>query len=347
MRMTRRRLRNHRRRGAAAGCFSSLLVAFFGAACEPAPPAGATSRPVGFNQIALVGTSEDSAAWAVMKAIAGRIESEDRRLQVVFRAPKEASPTAQQALLRELRDSHVRAVCLMPVDPMSVRAEIDSLTSDGKPVVLIGTDVPDSSRMLFVGPTGMSLGEATAKACAAIMPSERRTVLLLHAGTEHPVYGPRRIGFREQVRLEPGLEIFKEIDCGGSPVEAQRIVRRQMRLYPRLGCWAFLDDWPLRNWSSRDRLVPIGCAVALCRDDPKYFDALRRGDIHAIVSFDLYECVERGIESAVRLAEDQAGEPFDVYTIPPQVVLRDDLPWHEARWARWRDGRPSPTHPNE
>lgn len=282
-----------------------------------------------------------------MKAVAKRFHDEDASVDVSYFASAESSPTAQQAILRELTRSSVHAALVMPVDPMSIKAEIDTLVSDGIRVVVIGTDVPNSNRVLFLGPAEMALGEATATACARVISGERRSVMLLHAGAEHAAYGLRYSGFRLQSQAEPAIEIFKELDCGGHVTEAQRIVRRQMRLYPRLGCWAFLDDWPIRNWSSGERLVPPECAVVVCRDDPAYFEAMRRGEIDALISYDLYDCVERGIRTAIRLADDREGEFLTTYYVPPQIVTRDDLAWHASRWNRWREGLPAPARPTE
>ncbi len=330
--------------GRCRGCVMiAVLLAVTG--CEPSvrnapgPATGPAPRPrAGVNQIALVGASENDPAWEIMKAVGARLQRERSDVVFTFHAARRASPNAQQQVLDGLRGSADRAVVVMPLDATSIAAQIDALSMDGKLVVVLGTDVPNSKRVAFVGPTAFSLGEATARACATVTPAERRTVMVLHAGRDDEVYGPRIAGFRLQAEAESGLEIFKALDCGANPMEARRIVRRQMRLYPRLGCWAFLDDWPLRHFPSDERLAPIGCAVVVCRDNPAYFDAVREGELHALIGYDLFTCVERGCEMAIRIADDRESEMFDIFTLPPEIITIDNLSWHEERWRTWRSG---------
>ncbi|MCA9255782.1 MAG: substrate-binding domain-containing protein [Phycisphaerales bacterium] len=314
---------------------SALLPA--SVACEPeVSPAPSQARNA--IRIAFVGTSDDDPAWDVIRTVAGRIVAGRRSASVTFEAPEAGTPAGQQAILESLQSSDVDAVCLAPIDPNAARAAVAGLIQVGKPVVLLGFDIPDSTRSVFVGPNEAEVGEAAAGACAKLLSPARQTIMLLHAGLEHSVYGVRYAAFKAQLKAELRGELFKEFDCGGNSVVAQQIVRRQSRLYPRVGGWVMLDDWALRRLDDDERLTPIGGAVILCRDDPRYFDRVRRGDIDAITTYDLFQAVSEATGATLRLADDRHAELGKFVFMPTEVVTREDIDWHADRWRMWRKG---------
>lgn len=323
-------------------CRTSFLIALL-AVCATIPACDArdssTSAPSRLSvRIAVVGASANDPAWDVIRTVAGKIVSESPNTSVSLLAPKDGTPAGQQAVLAELQSAKVSAVCVFPNDPESLRDGVRDLVQNGTPVVLLGCDIPGSPRSVFVGPNEMEIGQAAAKASVQLLPVDRRTVMLLHAGLEHTTYGARYTGFMAQLRLEAGAELFKEFDCGGNGVKGQQIIRRQSRLYPRIGGWVLLDDWPLRRLSDSERLVPLGCSLIVCRDDPKYVSAVRRGDIDALVTFDLFDAASEAIRATIRLAQDRSDVALDRIAIPVDVVTIDDVDWHEDRWRLWRKG---------
>ena len=307
------------------------------AGCDP--PVSSAPRPSRATiRIAIVGTSAEDPVWDVLRTVAGQIVSETPRASVAFFAPKDGTPSGQQAVLAELQSADIDAVCLLPVDSESVRDGVRDLIQGGKPVVLLACDVPRSPRSVFVGPSEMEVGQAAARACVRLLPEDRQTVMLLHAGLESSAYGVRYAAFKSQLREEPTGELFKEFDCGGNGVKAQQIIRRQSRLYPRIGGWVLLDDWPLRRLSDSEQLIPLGCSVILCRDDPKYFSAVRRGDIDALVTYDLFHAISEAVGATIRLAEDRRNNLIEHIVIPTEIVTYEDIDWHEERWRMWRKG---------
>lgn len=330
---------------AALGLFCAAILSS-ASRCDPqykAPTRSSRSS----KHIAVVGVSESDPSWEVLRTVVGQVVSEVPGASVSFFAPKDDSPSAQQAVLEEVRTADIHAVCVMPLDPEAIESSVARLMNDGKPVVLLGMDAPKSKRSVYVGPSELAIGQAAAIACARVLPADRRTVMLLHAGVDHPSYGARYSGFKQQLRGDTAIELFKELDCGANDIKGQQMIRRQSRLYPRIGGWVLIDDWPLRRLGEGESLIPLGCSLIVCRDDPRYFDALRRGDIDALVAYDLYEAIDQAVRATIRRAEDRSDEPIDLIILPSEIVTSEDLAWHEARWRLWRKGIRAPARQRE
>lgn len=299
------------------------------------------------RRIAIVGSSNDDPAWDLLRTVAGEVVAKSPGARVTFFAPESDTPAGQQAVLEKVGASDVDSVCLLPGDPMAIQDQVRELTGNGKRVVLVGRDIPGSTRNLFVGPSELEIGRAAAAACHQVLPAGRRTIMLLHAGAEDPVYGIEYAAFKERLRAFPDISLMKEFDCGANGTRAQQIMRRQSRLYPRLGAWVLLDDWPLRHDVDVKALIPSGCSLIVCRDDPRYTKALRAGEIDAIVTYDMFDAAREAVRAALRLGEIRGGEPVDRDIIPAEVITTDDVDWYEKRWELWQKGIASPPRRSE
>jgi ABC-type sugar transport system substrate-binding protein len=281
----------------------------------------------------------DDPTWAVVEAAAKRCEEQDRFSTIDVMAPETHSPREQRELLLGLLEREVDVVCVLPTDVESVRSVIDRLAQNGIPVVTIGRDVPGSNRRAYCGPIEAEIGRAAAQACVAAVQGRPGTVMLLHAGTDTPVYGERYQGFQAGLRPQAGLRILRAVDCGGSRSDAVRLVRLESRKYPRVGCWVFLEDWPLRAVSASERLLPNQCGIVLCNGSPRYFDWLRDGRIVAMITHDLQRTLKEGMLAAVQLADPRwrEGEFALDYTAEVETVTAKNLAGHEARWKTWAE----------
>lgn len=320
----------------------------FGALLNGCDAPGATRRPaMSKRHIAVVGTWTEDPSWDVLRTVADRIAADTPGVRISFFAPEDQTPAGQQAVLDKIAGMKFDAVCILPGDALAIRDSVNNLVEGGKPVVLVGRDVPDSSRNFFVGPSEMEIGRAAAQACKQVLPGDRRTVMLLAAGPGDPVYGFRCATFKAELARITGDEVFMELDCGANPIKAQQILRRQSRRYPRVGGWVLLDDWPLRQQDDAGKFLPSGCSIIVCHDAPRYFQLLSSGKISAVVAYDLYEASNRAIRATLRIAEHGAEEPMDRDFVPVQVITQDDAAWHEQQWSLWRRGLASPPRASE
>jgi len=294
--------------------------------------------------IVVVGEAKDGPTWAVLQATADRFDEQERFASAEVIAPATRSPRQQQELLKDLATRDVDAVCVEPTDAAAVHSVIDKLVQTGVPVVTIGRDVPGSTREAHCGPPEVEIGRAAAKACAAVVKKRRtknvtapKTVMLLHAGPDDPVYGARYRGFTQDLPLYEDVVLLRGINCGQNRSDAVRLVRMESRKYPRVGCWVFLEDWPLRALASSDRLLPPGCGIVLCNGSPRYFGRFLDGQIAAMITYDYRKVVERGLLAALRLAEERDTSIISShYAAPVEIITSDGLLGYEERWSGWK-----------
>lgn len=293
-------------------------------------------------RVFIVGESEAEPTWPVLQALAKQFQENSKRVEFIAVAPKSSSPREQQALLESLPGRGASVACLIPTDPPSLRGSVNRLATGGCRVVTIGRDVPESSRSVYCGPSEIEIGKKAAEACAVALSGRPQTVMTLTAGESNTTYRVRSYSFREELPVHGPIEIVKEVDCGGNIFDAVEIVRRDARSYPRIGCWVLFDDWPLRATSAKERLLPLGCRMVLCNGNPKYMDRMSSGEIQAIVTFDLYECVSRALQAASGLAEDPTRQQPAFVMVESATVTISEMEWYRRCWDSWRHGMPSP-----
>ncbi|MBN2560225.1 MAG: substrate-binding domain-containing protein [Phycisphaerae bacterium] len=283
-------------------------------------------------RIVVVARAKDEPTWAVIKAVAKQLEEEHRFVDVEVVAPETDSPREQRELLERLATHEVGAVCVAPSDAAAVRSAIDELARNGVPVVTVGLDVVGANQAVYCGPSEMEIGRAAARACDAAVAGRSKTVILLHAGRDDPVYGKRYQGFIQELRFYPDVRLLREVDCAQSRSKAVSLVRLESRKYPRVGCWVFLDDWPLRASPSDEPLLPPGCGVVLCNGLPRYLDRLRDGRIAALITYDYPRSVREALLATVQLAKDRPAVITPRHVAPVEIVTAKELPSYEARW---------------
>ncbi len=320
------------------------IVAVSVGAAQGCKPAGV--QPPKRNKIVrlvVIGEGHDEPTWPVMEATGRQFAKKYALTTVEARAPRTSSPRDQQELLKSLTSESFDAACIYPTDPAAVQGEINLLSQRGMAVVTIGRDVQPSRRESYCGSSSFEIGKAAVRAAGRILEHRNKTVMLLHAGTESEDVSKRYYGFKQGLSQTAGLQLLREVNCKGDQQEAVHLVRKESRLYPRSGCWVFLDDWPLRVLRRDEALVPLGGTIILCNGSPRYFDRVRDGQIQAMIVFDVQKAVEESLFAAVRLVEDRRGGFAATIDVPPEIITAKELPAYEARWERWKVGEPTAT----
>lgn len=293
-------------------------------------------------RIAVVAEGRNEPTWQILTSVARRYEELYPYAKFEVVAPENPTPTQQQAVLEGLLHADANAICVIPIDAMAAGVVIDRLVKAGQPVVTIWRDSPLSSRAVFCGPAESQLGRSTAEACRLALPDGIRTAMILHGGEAHAAYRGRYYAFKATLPALGNIRVLREVDCQGIPVEAVRLIRAQSRLYPRLGCWVLLEDWPLRALRSSDRLLPLGIGMVLCNGSPKYIARMRSGEISAMITFDYLDAVENGFRAALRLAAGDGLEAASIIASPTEIITVRELDEYERRWKDWQQGRPTP-----
>lgn len=329
----------HRQLASTTAAAATLLILTAGA-CDwdrPSNPHRPAERLT--VRIAVVAEGKNEPTWQIITAAARHFEEMYPYAEFRVVAPESPTPTGQQAVLEGLLQTDATAICVVPIDAMAVGMEINRLVKAGRPVVTIGRDCPQSGRAVFCGPAESQVGRSAAEACRLAIPPDTQTVMVLHGGQRHEAYRGRFYAFGETLPTVGNYRILREIDCQGNSVEAVQLVRKQSRLYPRVGCWVLLEDWPLRMLRPTDRLLPLGCGMVLCNGSPKYFARVRSGEITAMITFNYLDAVENGFRAALRLATGDSLESAYLIASPTETVTIRELDAYESRWKDWQAGK--------
>jgi ABC-type sugar transport system substrate-binding protein len=292
-------------------------------------------------RIVVIGEAENEPTWAVVQETALAFQRTHSLTQVTTYAPRISSPSGQIDLLRGLNLEEVDALCIHPVDPGALREPIDVLAQRGLPIVVIGRDVQPSERGSYCGPSDFEIGQKSVEAAMRILANRAKSIILLHGGTQNDERSRRYFGFKQEISKTAGVTLLREVDCKGDPFDSVRLVRMEARRYPRVGCWVFLDDWPLRALAGNEPLLPSGATFVLCHGSPRYFERLGKGEVQAMIGYDYQMAVHEGLLAVLREAEDRTRGYSSVIDVPPEIITADELPEYEARWKRWRRGEPT------
>ena len=324
-----------RYRPSRTGVTTFLLMLFLPSGCNPLPRSQRPAQGLLNRTVAVVGPVADDPVWPIIRIRAADIEQSERELRFEYYELSQNTGPALRDTLDGINESKATAVFIFSPAVVSGGNEIDRLSNNGKRVVLVGTDHPKSLRAVYCGPSQSETGRAAARACAEMTPSDRRTSMLLHGSIDDITAAARLTGFKDETERLGKIEIFKQLDCNGDPIEAQRIVRRQSRLYPRVGAFVMLDDWALRTSTLDERLTAATAIVIVCGDSIQLRSLLRNRHIDALIGYNVAQAVDDGLRAAGRLATNSGDEALTRITREPIVVKIDDLENYEAQWEDW------------
>lgn|GEM_PF-1808807 len=316
----------------------AITLLFCFSACDAPPrrsPERAPSQRAGVHKAAVVGPTVEHMVWPIIRKHIAKLEAADDNTRFVLYELATDTPLALRQTLSDIDQSDCAAVMIYSPWVVNCVDEIDRLTISGKRVTLVGTDEPRSRRAVYCGPSNSELGRAAADVCIEMIAESRQTVMLMHGKPSFPPSAARLTGFKDQLERAGALEIFKELNCKDDPIEAQRMLRRQSRLYPRVGAFVMLDDWAFRNFEVDERLTPAEAIAVVCGDSVQLRALLRRHEIDCIISYNVSKSVEAGLRVVSRLASDTADEILTEVITPPILVKMNDVDAHEARWKAW------------
>ena len=260
-----------------------LLAAFLvaGGCDEPPPPrVGAAllqSAPARDPAlVAFVGAGEGDPLWPILKTGAQRYGDRLGAIRIRFLIPTGRSAQDQIECLRSLGDLELRGLCIHIIDADALKPILRKMYNRGIRIVSIIHPAPREIRAGHVGFNERRIGAALAETTISALDGAG-SIVLLHAGYEHPIYGPRRIAFENTLKPHRQIEVFARKDCRTNPREARRIIRDYSQRFPRLSAWVALDDWPLRDRGLDDLAVPPGCKFITFGGTPMQWPLIETG----------------------------------------------------------------------
>jgi len=334
------RRRSGMRRGSAGVSVVLMLVLLGPAGCDRGPgaespgvePAAAIRKRVP-GYVAFVAAGRRDPLWPALRASAQQYDRTLCSIATQFLTPDGDSPKDQVDLLESLTDGALRGVCVQITDVAALEPVLRKLHQRGIRIVSMVQPAPLKWRVGHVGFDELEVGGALADAVADAL-GGHGTLMVLHAGTTHPAYGPRLRAFRERIARYPGIEVLAEVDCQGRSRRAREIIRERFARYPRLSAWVALDDWPFRGVSVAEEALPAGCKCITFGGVPRHWPLVRTGVSPRIVAANYREMGARALqfcEMAIREVSRFKGS----YHAPLRVIQPTNLDAYIADWTRW------------
>ncbi|UCD29969.1 MAG: substrate-binding domain-containing protein [Planctomycetota bacterium] len=233
--------------------------------------------------IAFVGAGEKNPLWPILKTGSRRYTRYMGDIEFRYFSPKGHSPKDQIELLKTLEDPKMRGLCIQIIDPDAIRFILEKMFTRGITIVSMINPAPERIRVGHVGFNDENIGEAIAKATIEVL-GGTGSIMVLHADTDHPTYGPRLTAFEKKLASHREIDIYAKINCHANPLEARDEIRRRSARYPRLSAWVALDDWPIREIQEVKTLFAPGCKFVTFGGLPSHWPLIRSGTSPVMVA---------------------------------------------------------------
>lgn len=247
-------------------------------------------------------------------------------------APRIASPAAQRDILNDAGRESFAALCLMPLDVSAVESILNSLSRQGLPTILIGRDISRDARFAYCGPSQADIGAAAAQACRAAMPPGSSMILVLAPAIHAEPHAARLTALRATLGRGGRDVRIIEVPCDEEPLAARRTWEAELAKYPRAGGWVLLDDWPLRVMAADEPLPTLNMAVIVCSPSPRHVPRIQRGELTALIGYDLQDAAHRALCLA-SAAATRADAAIRDDIVPTLIVTRDNAADYERMWG--------------
>ena len=293
--------------------------------------------------IAMVAAGRDDPLWPILKHSAQRYADAAGKVRFEFIEPAGNSPNDQLRAIRSLSDPMLRGVCIQPTDVAAISPELQRLQNRGIAIVSMIQPLPDDLRVAHVGFDASEIGVALADATAEAL-GGTGSIMVLHAGPNHDVYGPRYLAFATRMRRYSKIEVFADVNCDATPRRARELIQERSARYPRLSAWVAMDDWPLQLLSAGDEPLPEAVRLITFGGLPHQWPLIRRGVIPVCVAVNYNDL---GKEAALSCHLAALGKPalHSIHKASLRTITANNLDAYIRDWAFWSQGRMENTTP--
>lgn len=296
--------------------------------------------------IAFVGAGPDDPLWSVLKAGAEQSTVPGLGLEVRYFTPASGSARAQAELLAGMDQSDLRGLCIQVKDPEAIAPVLQRLRNQGVTIVSMVEPAPEQSRFAHVGLDETAVGRELARCTIQGLARAGGTIMVLHAGYTHPIYGPRYLAFSETIKRAANVTVLAEIDCGADPHEARRIIRERSERFPRLTAWVSIDDWPLQNGYPAEELFHPPTRYITFGGQPRHWPLITRGICPCILAAEYGQVGAKALQYCQSGARNASQEKRIIY-VPLRTLTLISLEDYQSDWRRWTQGRQAPPPPEQ
>ncbi len=296
--------------------------------CEPSDP---RSRSRQGGVIAVIGTSQTDPLWPILEATTARFQRTTAEYELRCVAPERPSHQLQAALLDDLQEQGLRAVCIQVADPLASRPMLERLRDAGVVVVALMKSVDAGEPFLFSGIDEMELGVRLAEALAGQIEGHG-TYAVLHAGGD-PSYRQRLIGFRRKMKRYPRLTMLKEVDCSERLLHLKDILGETTERFPGLDGWASLGDWPVAKLVAEDG-VAVRWRLVRPGPLPGIHEQIQAGHCDTVVVADYEKIMSRAIEMCAATLEGKT-LILPRFNAPLRLITAANSAAYQQEWNGW------------
>jgi len=287
--------------------------------------------------IAFVSAGANNPMWPIIKTGAERYRKRIGALDFRYLSPKGHSPQDQIDLLESLQDPKMRGLCIHIIDVDAIRYLLQQLYTRGVVVVSIINPAPENIRSAHVGFDDEKIGEALALTTIEVL-NDNGTIMVLHAGSDHPIYGPRLKAFENSLAFHHNIDVFAKINCKADPGRSRDIIRRRSKRFPRLSAWVSLHDWPIKNKREIESIIPLGCKFITFGGTPEQWPLVRNGTSPGIVAAN-YRFI--GYRAAYFCETEVLHDSRfkNSYAAPLRIIRPTNLEEYIRDWGYWATGK--------
>jgi ABC-type sugar transport system substrate-binding protein len=293
--------------------------------------------------VAFVGAGPNDPLWPVLRAGGKRYLDTGSLMDIRFFNPPSDAPQAQVDLVAHLNDPDLLGLCIQINDVEAMTPILERLRKRGITVITMVKLAGTRDRFTHVGLDEMQIGEMLAHCTIQYLGDKGGTIMVLHAGDQHPVYGPRHLAFVDQVRRNSKIDVLADLDCKGDPREARRIIKDRTERYPRLNLWVSMDDWALADGTPGSEVFGKGPRYITSGGLPRQWPLVRSGVCPCVVGADYGDIAARAAQFCISGVREPAQERRDFY-VPMRSVSADNLDAYARDWSAWA-GLPATTNP--
>jgi LacI family transcriptional regulator len=216
-------------------------------------------------------------------------ELKDYGVDIAYFYTKAINDTQRQIEIFEKTVSEeFDGILMVPANPVLLKPHIDSAVAEGIPTVVVNNDVPQSSRLCFVGEDSRRAGRIAAELTGKCIGGKGEVVILL-GSLQATGACERAEGFRDKIAGSyPGIDIIGSYEYFEEKDEAYRITKELLHDHPGLrgiflttttGMESAADA--VIDCGEKDRAIVIGFDI---NDNIK--DLMRKNVIYATICQD-------------------------------------------------------------
>lgn len=266
-----------------------------------------TDQKNGQLSIAVIPKGTTHIYWKSVEAGANKA-AEELGVKVTFIGPQREDDRSQQIDLVTNQALQNDAIVLAPLDAVALRSAAKAVSDNGKPVVIIDSNLADSDSFIasYVATDNREGGRIAARHLSELLGGKGKVAVLRYmqgsASTEQ-----REEGFLEEIKESPGIEVVSsEQFAGATASQAQDVATNLLtRLASTDGLsiqglfcsnqtntYGMLQALRGKNLGGKVKFVGFDC-------DATFLDALKKGEMHGTVLQDPLNMGYLGVKTAV------------------------------------------------